>query len=150
MLAFALWPLLAAPASAAQVYKWVDEHGRVQYGDQPPSAGATKVEVQNAPAPDPGLAQDRETQQKLLDGYEEDAKDRQQHKAESQAQVELHRANCDKARMEAEDTRNARFLYESTGDPANPRVLTEEERAKATHSADAAVQKWCGSTAARP
>jgi hypothetical protein len=28
--------LLATPALAAQVYKWVDEHGLVHYGDKPP------------------------------------------------------------------------------------------------------------------
>lgn len=34
--------LALAPASAAELYKWVDEHGVVNYGDAPP-AGARQV-----------------------------------------------------------------------------------------------------------
>ncbi|MGH8618575.1 MAG: DUF4124 domain-containing protein [Burkholderiales bacterium] len=36
--------LLAATASAQQLYKWVDDKGRTQYTDTPPPASAKKVE----------------------------------------------------------------------------------------------------------
>ena len=36
--------LLAAPLSAAQLYRWVDEKGNVEYRDTPPPASAKKVE----------------------------------------------------------------------------------------------------------
>ena len=36
--------LLATATVAAQVYKWVDKDGQVQYTDTPPPAGAAKVE----------------------------------------------------------------------------------------------------------
>ena len=150
MLALAVSALCAAPVSAGQVYKWVDEQGRIQYGDKPPAQGATKIQVQTAPAADPGMAKDQETQQKLLDAIDEDTKDQKQHDAAIKTQDQQRRANCQKVKKDAEDTRNARFLYESTGDPANPRVLSEEERAKATRSVEAAVQKWCGPAATHP
>lgn len=50
--------LLAAPLQA-QMYKWTDANGKVQYSDKPPPAGATAAPVQNrsssvtAPAPTP-------------------------------------------------------------------------------------------------
>lgn len=41
--------LMSAVASAAPVYKWVDERGVVHYSDQP-HANATEIDVQPAPA----------------------------------------------------------------------------------------------------
>lgn len=37
--------ILCMTAANAEVYKWVDEGGVVQYGDQPPTEGAEKVEL---------------------------------------------------------------------------------------------------------
>ncbi len=39
--------LQMAPASAAQLYRWVDENGRVEWRDTPPPAAAKKVERRN-------------------------------------------------------------------------------------------------------
>jgi len=36
--------LLSAPASAAQLYRWVDDSGRVEWRDTPPPPGAKSVE----------------------------------------------------------------------------------------------------------
>lgn len=47
----ALAAVVALPA-AAQVYKWVDEKGRVHYGEKPPE-GVKAVEM-GAPPPSPG------------------------------------------------------------------------------------------------
>lgn len=37
--------LLATATVAAQVYKWVDKDGKVQYSDQPPPASAGKIDA---------------------------------------------------------------------------------------------------------
>ena len=37
--------LLATATVAAQVYKWVDKDGKIQYSDTPPPATATKTEA---------------------------------------------------------------------------------------------------------
>ena len=39
--------LLAVPASAAQLYRWVDDSGRVEWRDTPPPTTAKKVEQRN-------------------------------------------------------------------------------------------------------
>ena len=51
----ALLLALAAPIASAQVYKWVDENGRIHYGEKPPQgskASAVKppAEAPNTPA----------------------------------------------------------------------------------------------------
>ena len=48
--AFVLAAVIAAPA-AAQVHRWVDERGVVQYGDRPPAGGATTLRTPVAPPP---------------------------------------------------------------------------------------------------
>ena len=40
--ALALSALLASPAGFAQLYKWVDDQGKVHYGDRPPEGAALK------------------------------------------------------------------------------------------------------------
>lgn len=48
---------LSAGVCAAQYYRWVDEQGKVHYGDRPPPAMAGKVQVMRhgAPAAEPTL-----------------------------------------------------------------------------------------------
>ena len=43
----ALAILSAAPADAAQLYRWVDDQGNVEYRDTPPPSSAKKVEQRN-------------------------------------------------------------------------------------------------------
>jgi len=42
-LILAVLALLVAASSAAQVYRWTDENGRVMYGSQPPTSAKAKV-----------------------------------------------------------------------------------------------------------
>ncbi len=48
---------LSAGVCAAQYYRWVDEHGKVHYGDRPPPSMAGKAQAMRhgAPAADPTL-----------------------------------------------------------------------------------------------
>ncbi|MEK6592274.1 MAG: glutaredoxin family protein [Pseudomonadota bacterium] len=46
ILTFAL-AVLALPVSAAQLYRWVDERGRVEWRDTPPPPNAKKIEQRN-------------------------------------------------------------------------------------------------------
>jgi glutaredoxin len=44
VVALVLVSIAAAPASAAQLYRWVDAQGRVEWRDTPPPENATQVE----------------------------------------------------------------------------------------------------------
>jgi glutaredoxin len=59
IVAFVLISVAAAPASAAQLYRWIDAQGRVEWRDTPPPEGAKQVEqrrVQGNLAPSTGLS----------------------------------------------------------------------------------------------
>lgn len=46
--------LAASPSPAADVYKWVDEQGKVHYGDRPAGKDASKLDIkQSGPAQAP-------------------------------------------------------------------------------------------------
>lgn len=47
LIVFMLASLVAAPAFAGKLYKWVDERGNVSYQDRPPPAGQGRVEEKN-------------------------------------------------------------------------------------------------------
>ena len=46
--------LSAAPAGAAQLYRWVDDKGNVEYRDTPPPSSAKKVETRSMPTSQQG------------------------------------------------------------------------------------------------
>ena len=52
--------VLCAPAAqAAKIYKWVDENGRVHFGEKPPKGQASeeiRIKVQAVPAVQPAVA----------------------------------------------------------------------------------------------
>lgn len=136
--------LIICPAvPAASVYRWVDEHGRVQYGDRPPEEGATKVDIAKPLEADPDLAREKETARKLLETFDEQRKEEKQQKMEAESQAQLHKKNCERAKRDLDAMRTAGFLYKPTADPANPRILTDEERAMAIQAAEAMARQWC-------
>ena len=55
--AVAAW-LLAAPAAAAEIYKWVDESGVTHYSQQPPPEGARTI-IETRPAPPSAVDQQK-------------------------------------------------------------------------------------------
>lgn len=98
MLATLLCCLLLSPAVlAAGMYKWVDEHGRVHYGDRPPP-GSEHREMRAPPPPsgDPGLRSERaQRRDRLLRAYEHE----RESEARADAQLAQDRAvRCQEAR----------------------------------------------------
>ena len=79
----ALMLALAVPAASAQVFKWVDENGRVHYGEKPPPG--TKANAMKAPATPPGSpaappdvqSQEREFRGRQIQKREDDARQAQ-------------------------------------------------------------------------
>ena len=88
---------LAAPPAWAQIYKWVDEQGRVQYGEKPP-AGAKSTPLR----PPPSGAEQRPVED--VAGQERDFRRRQIQRGEDEErqarQAQIDRQRCDRAKEE--------------------------------------------------
>ena len=136
--------LLAAVAvQSAVVYKWRDAQGNLHFEDHPPVQGAEKVIVDDKHREDGAYREQMDKQLKLLRIYQEDRQESEQLKEKKQHDKELHQRNCHLAMKYLDNVRTARYLYEDTKDPRNPRILTDAERTAETARAETDVAHWC-------
>lgn len=128
---------------SAQVYKWVDEHGKTHYSDKPHDEKSESVQIRKSPTLDPGNEARVKKQKRLLKVMGEERLEEKQIKAAKAEQKRKREGECIKARKYLQDINNASFLYKNSDDPKNPVVYSAEERMKATKEADKAVEHWC-------
>lgn len=107
LLALAL--ALATPPAGAQIYKWVDEKGRVQYGEKPPT-GAKSAPLRStepsgaAPRPAEDFAgKDQEFRRRQIE--RRDAEEKQAQEAQAT------RARCEYARNQLASSEQASVIY---------------------------------------
>ena len=124
-----MWLLSLGPLSAAGIYKWVDEQGRVHYTDKPPKATAEEMNIKTRGNSSAALsdAERRERQQRLLNLFEQErAEARQKREQEKQRKTELAR-NCALALDRLRNLERASYLYE-LDDQGNRIVLPNDQR----------------------
>ena len=134
--------VLAAPASAG-LYKWKDENDKIHYGDRPPVSTAEKIKVKKSPPQNIDLEKRFEIQRRMLEIYDEERKEKKLKRADAIEREKKRKVNCELAKKQLQDFNNASFLYEDTDDAFNPRIYTDDERAKAITKVKAIVAHWC-------
>jgi hypothetical protein len=134
---FALLLAVTAPAAWAQIYKWVDEKGRVYYGEKPPAgakASAVKPPAQsNAPAAPQDLqSQELEFKRRQVQRGQDE---------EKQARDTANRAaQCDDAKERLAISERARLYRREKGE----RVFFSDAEQKAEiESRRAAMTQHC-------
>ena len=134
----ALLLALAGPAASAQVYKWVDEKGRVHYGEKPP-AGSKPSAVKSPAAP-----QDPSAKTQDLQSQELDFRGRQIKKAEDEARQARDAANrevlCNNAKERLAISEQAALYRREKGERV---FLSDAEQKAAVESMRAAVTQYC-------
>jgi hypothetical protein len=161
---FVLAALLAAGAATvfADLYRWVDQNGNVQYSDKPPPAGARiqkpqqikkKSEKKNSaaapaaadkPAPDTAPA----TGPKTPAEQEADFRKRQVEKSEKEAAEQKGREeaaakerNCAQARAQVVTLKTGRVTRPNAR--GEQEYLNDQQIAAETKAAEKAVSDWC-------
>lgn len=134
---------LWAAAPAAEVYRWVDEHGRVHYGDRPRHADQPPLQLQApAPAADPELEQRRQRRDRLLRIFAED-RAREQAATRERAAAELQRRrDCQRARESMHRLERGGRYYTLDGN-GERRYLSDTERARAMADWRAEARRLC-------
>jgi Domain of unknown function (DUF4124) len=115
---FGVVAALAGSASMAAMYKWVDENGRVAYGDTPP-AGVKAEKLSSSPAPaDPAAVRD-------LANKDAEFRKRMQQRSDDDSKVEkdrvaenLRRTQCQQAVGRVRSLRQDAnvYRYDAKGD----------------------------------
>jgi hypothetical protein len=134
--------LIALPAYAGQVYRWVDATGHVHYDDRPRQVDATAVRTTSAPETDTTGEARRTQMQRLLASYAEDRRQQEEREQHERREQEQRSANCALAREQVTGLTTAGRIYEVNTQGVR-HYLGERERSEALARARDAVSHWC-------
>jgi hypothetical protein len=140
--------LLATATVAAQVYKWVDKDGKVQYTDTPPPASATKTEAKKldmAPAAAPAASAPGKSladRAKDFDKRKADDAEKQKKAEADQKNADIKAANCKDAKSNLAALESGRPMARTT-DTGGREVLSDEARQADIATARKAAEDFC-------
>ena len=141
----ALAILLATATVAAQVYKWVDKDGQVQYSDTPPPPGATKAEakkVDTGSAAQASTAPTLETRAKNFDKRRASDAEKDKKAAEAQKKADVDAENCKIANMRIREIENGRPIKQ-INDQGEATYMSDETRQTEVTKARALAATSC-------
>ncbi len=136
--------LCASSVSAAKIYRWMDEGGKVHYGDRPGQSSAQKVEIDshNKTSPNPSGKQRIQKQKRLLKAFEIERQRKQEDQQKKRDKQRKLAQKCAKARKQLRDIRDAHYLYQK-GEDEKRNILTDTQRQVATRELKDAIAKHC-------
>ena len=126
-----------------EVYKWVDDNGKVVYGDKPATDNAEKIKIKNAPEKNQQDLERVKKQQKLLNIIQEERDEKISSKKEEKEKKDQQKLKCAEIIEELQETKDASVLYEKTDNPDNPRFLSDEERKIEEEKYEKYIRKNC-------
>lgn len=134
-------------AGGAGFYRWLDDQGRVHFGDRaPPGKGETLELPAAAPPVAPAQrqrdAQRRETRRRLLDIYDQERQAAERERQKAQQQAALRERRCSKARRRLANYERSNAMYEPLPDGGR-RYLSGAERRSRIEQARQDVGRWC-------
>lgn len=138
----------ASLASASGVYKWVDEQGRVHYGEKPPARiQAQEMQLKAPPLQDDTAAEDDEAArsdnaQRLLRAFDEEREQKKAQQQKSREENARRERQCALARDRLRRFQSAGSLYDLDRE-GNRRILSDSERAASERRAQEDVARWC-------
>ncbi len=137
-----LW--YAGPVLAGDIYRWLDEHGKVHYGDRPGISSARKVLVDSRdkiPA-NPAGGERKQKQQRLLKAYEIERQRKQEKRQKVRKEKHKLANDCATARKKLREIRDARYLYQK-GKDGKRAIYTAAQRQAATRELRDAIARHC-------
>lgn len=148
---FLIATLLASSIHAEQVYRWVDENGKVHFGDKPQAINAKSITVKqqpkisgNTPESQTPVTATPTTTERLLNAYGERRNQKQQLNEKQQQQEEkiaAHEQECERLRDYLTTTDGNRIY--NIDDKGEKVYLSaaEIDASRANHQAD--FDKYC-------
>ena len=129
----------------ADVYKWVDEDGRVHYGDKPSGNQATEIDIKPSSS-QPARSEDWKTiqqrQKKYLEYLEDERKDRDEIKAKQAAEKAERQRLCTEATEYHQKLLSNRLWYREDKD-GNKVYLDYKEKDEEIRKTKEMMDKFC-------
>ncbi len=138
--------LALSGAHAAEIYKYLDENGNVQYTDKPPTLPAQRLQIRNQPT-DPAAVQEREQAEQRRRAEADSQRQEQARAAADTQQAEQLTAEdkakrCLQARERYDTYMNSQKLYEQLPD-GERRYLSSQELDATRAAAKATMEVMC-------
>ena len=137
-----------ASCVAAQQYKWVDQNGKVQYGDlPPPGVKATPLKPPPGPSSSSAATEGKKDAKKLSpeQAFQKRQKDEQERQAKAdkeKAEAATKTANCENARANLRTLESGQRV--SSTNAAGERVFMDDAQiAQQLDRARKSVSEWC-------
>lgn len=143
-LALALSLTLTVAPTLAQdgMYRWVDEQGRVHYGQVPPS-GVQAERMRRAAPPADQAAQERlERELEARAEREQQSRTEEETRAQQEADRRMRQENCERARSNLE-TLTSRGSRVTLREGDQYRMLDEEERQSMIERTRNQIREFC-------
>jgi len=140
--------IVALPVSfpaMAEIYKWVDDQGRVNYSDRSDGGSSSlQVEVDDSPSTSPAIdsLSREEKRRRLLETMQEDRYEKENRRAKEKAERKRDHRMCiqykDRMRLYEQVGR----LYKLDND-GNRNYMSNEERDGSVRDLQARINKYC-------
>jgi len=147
-LSFILMQILNT-ATAAPVYKWIDEDGQVHYGSRPDNKNAKEIEIKNSfidsgsSTATPLSAEERANKLKrFVNSLDAENKSIADEKRKKKEKEELKLQRCHASRDQLKRYENSGALYD-LDEKGNRILLNKKQYEQAMGQARARVEKWC-------
>jgi molecular chaperone GrpE (heat shock protein) len=136
--------ILLPGMAASEVYRWVDEHGDVHFGDRAPRERDAEQVTIEAPPPenDPEVHRRLEEIDRLNAINQEDRERAKEKAAKEEAERQRLEQQCAIARKRLERSRTASYLY-LPNDDGTRRILSDMDRSKAIREMEAEIAEHC-------
>jgi len=136
-----------AGAAGAEIYKWVDKDGNVQYTQSPPPDGIKGQEIQPPPPPPEAdvEAADQALEKRVESGQKaEDAKTEQAgEKVKTEADAAKQAQRCEQAKARVASYERPRVTVADSAAEDGRRRATEEERLAELEKSQTLVREFC-------
>ncbi len=135
--------LLSGPLSVrAEVYRWVDEHGQMHFGDQAREASTSAIKPHSRPPTQADQQQRMQKTRKLLNAYQIERQQLQEQKAKQKEQAEKRKKDCFQARENLRKYTDYGNIYQ-LGEDGKREYLSEQERTALVQRSREAVARLC-------
>ncbi|MFV8780860.1 DUF4124 domain-containing protein [Microbulbifer sp. SA54] len=139
----ALLIVLAAslPAAAGELYRWVDDEGKVHFGDRPPleakaeAVGSQLKPLNRADAPRQQTLPDRHRADQIERDYQD------QKRQQLQSQQRQRQAACSRAQRSLRILKGPVYFVDAEG---NKSTISEREREQRARELEAQIRQSCG------
>ncbi|MCZ6771596.1 MAG: DUF4124 domain-containing protein [Proteobacteria bacterium] len=132
----------AEDVAAGDVYKWVDENGKVHFGDKPQAEDAQVIEVKPSAPPAAGARQRHERTQRVLEAMTAEREEREHASQAAREEATRRKRKCGLARAELNRRQTSAHLF-YRDEEGNKRVIEGAEYDAAIQEARNAVTEWC-------